>query len=335
MTSNEATIKKYPVGGIENIRAMIRPEMTRVNDLIEKNLHSEVELISQLSHYIINSGGKRLRPVVVLLSAGVFDYQGEQHCTLAAIIEFIHTATLLHDDVVDASSLRRGRLTANRRWGNEASILVGDFVYSRAFQMMVNVDSMRIMNILSETTNAIAEGEVKQLVKRHDTKMSQKDYLEIINNKTAKLFKAGAQLGAVVAMRDEWEEQAMATYGKHLGMAFQLVDDTLDYSASVDELGKNIGDDLAEGKPTLPLLYAMWYGNETDKKIIRDAIEYGGLENINKIREVIHATGAISYTIDLARNEARLATEALASLPQSDYLDALYALARFSVGRQY
>lgn len=221
--------------------------MSRVNELIHAQLHSDVTLIDQLGHYIVNSGGKRLRPALVLLSAGVFNYQGEKHIQLAAIIEFIHTATLLHDDVVDASLLRRGRSTANQRWGNEASVLVGDFVYSRAFQMMVTVDSMRIMDILSEATNTIAEGEVQQLLNRHDPETTEERYLQVIHDKTAKLFEAAAQLGAVVAERPGKEERAMADYGKCLGVAYQLLDDVFDYSATTDELGKNIGDDLAEG----------------------------------------------------------------------------------------
>lgn len=320
---------------IDRIRALIEGDMSRVNGLIEESLYSEVGLIDQLGHYIINSGGKRLRPAVVLLCARAFAYQGDQHINLAAIIEFIHTATLLHDDVVDASLLRRGHETANQRWGNEASVLVGDFVYSRAFQMMVNTDSMRVMQILSEATNTIAEGEVQQLINRHDPETTKESYLEVIRNKTAKLFEAAAQLGAVISNRSEKEEQSMAAYGRHLGTAFQLIDDVLDYSSSSDELGKNIGDDLAEGKPTLPLLYAMWHGNKNDAEIIRDAIENGGLEHIDQIKEAINSTGAISYTAKIANKEAKLAIDALTGLPTSEYMDALYALARFSVERQY
>ena len=309
--------------------------MLLVNSLIEKNLYSEVELIDQLGHYIINSGGKRLRPVVVLLSSRVFSYVGNQSINLAAIIEFIHTATLLHDDVVDASLLRRGHATANQRWGNEASVLVGDFVYSRAFQMMVNIDSMCVMKILSEATNTIAEGEVQQLINRHDPKTSKEDYLKVIRNKTAKLFEAAARLGAVISNRTKKEEQAMAAYGRHLGTAFQLIDDVFDYNSSPEELGKNIGDDLAEGKPTLPLLYAMWHGNEADTKIIHNAIENGGLQHIDQIKAAIISTGAISYTEKIAHEEAELAIDAIKGLPPSEYLDALKTLAKFSVARQY
>lgn len=320
---------------IDRIRELIADDMSRVNSLIEGSLYSEVGLIDQLGHYIINSGGKRLRPAVVLLCARAFNYEGEQHINLAAIIEFIHTATLLHDDVVDASLLRRGHETANQRWGNEASVLVGDFVYSRAFQMMVNTNSMRVMQILSEATNTIAEGEVQQLINKHDPETTKESYLEVIRNKTARLFEAAAQLGAVISERSEKEEQAMTSYGRHLGTAFQLIDDVLDYSSSSDELGKNIGDDLAEGKPTLPLLYAMWHGTASDAEIIRDAIENGGLEHIDKIKAAINSTGAISYAAKIANEEAELAIETLSDLPASEYLDALYALARFSVERSY
>ena len=335
MKQGDSTAKMVEIMSIDDIRELIAEDMTRVNALIEKSLYSDVELIDQLGHYIINSGGKRLRPVIVLLSARAFGYQGEQHINLAAIIEFIHTATLLHDDVVDASLLRRGHKTANQRWGNEASVLVGDFVYSRAFQMMVNTDSMQVMKILSEATNTIAEGEVQQLINCHDPDTTQENYLEVVRNKTAKLFEAAAQLGAVITERANKEEKAMATYGRHLGTAFQLIDDVLDYSSSSDELGKNIGDDLSEGKPTLPLLYAMWNSNEDEANIIRSSIQNGGLEHIKQIKETIDKTGAIIYTAKIAEEEAQLATNALNELPKSEYLDALYALARFSVERQY
>ncbi len=332
---NDATAEKPVEMGIDRIRALIKDDMERVNGLIEESLYSEVGLIDQLGHYIINSGGKRLRPAVILLSAKACGYNGNQHINLAAIIEFIHTATLLHDDVVDASLLRRGHATANQRWGNEASVLVGDFVYSRAFQMMVKTDSMRVMQILAETTNTIAEGEVQQLINRHDPETTKESYLEVIRNKTAKLFEAASRLGAVISNRSEKEEQALAAYGRHLGTAFQLIDDVLDYSSSSDELGKNIGDDLAEGKPTLPLLYAMWNGTAEEADIIKDAIENGGLNQIDKIMSAINSTGAIAYTDKIANEEASLAMKALEDLPASDYLDALYALARFSVERQY
>lgn len=335
MNQNDAAAEKTELMNIERIRELIVTDMVDVNDLIEESLYSEVDLIGELGHHIINSGGKRLRPAVVLLSARAFSYEGNQHLNLAAIIEFIHTATLLHDDVVDASLLRRGHETANQRWGNEASVLVGDFLYSRAFQMMVGADSMRIMQILSEATNIIAEGEVQQLINRQDPDTTQDDYLKVIRYKTAKFFEAAAQLGAVISNRSEKEIAAMAAYGRHLGTAFQLIDDVLDYSSSAEELGKNIGDDLAEGKPTLPLLYAMWNGSEKEATLIRNAIEHGGLEHLEQIKETINATGAIAYTAKIASEEAELAMNELKGLPESEYLDALYALARFSVERQF
>ena len=320
---------------IEQLKALIGRDMERVNSLIQAQLHSDVSLIDQLGHYIVGSGGKRLRPALVILSANAFGYNGDKHIELAAIIEFIHTATLLHDDVVDASLLRRGRDTANQRWGNEASVLVGDFVYSRAFQMMVQVDSMRIMDILSEATNIIAEGEVQQLLNRHDPETTEARYLQVIHDKTAKLFEAAAQLGAVVAGRSEAEEMAMANYGKCLGVAYQLVDDVFDYSSTAGDIGKNIGDDLAEGKPTLPLLYAMWNGDEQQSAMIREAIENGGLENIDAIKKAIDATDAIAYTATKAAEASDRAILSLKGLPDSPYLDALHALARFAIERTH
>ncbi len=303
--------------------------------LVQKSLHTDVALIDQLSHYIVNSGGKRLRPALLLLITRHYNYSGDQHINLAAIIEFIHTATLLHDDVVDASQLRRGQMTANQRWGNEASVLVGDFLYSRAFQMMVTTNSMRVMAILSNATNIIAEGEVQQLLNRHDPETTEASYLQVIRNKTAKLFEAAGQLAAVICDRPNEEEQALANYGAHLGTAFQLIDDALDYGACSSELGKNIGDDLAEGKPTLPLLYAMWHGNEKQSGVIRKAIENGGLDDIEEIRAAIASTGAIAYTARLATQEADKAVECLEILKPSVYQDALYSLTRFAVERHY
>ncbi|HEY7840922.1 MAG TPA: octaprenyl diphosphate synthase [Gammaproteobacteria bacterium] len=321
--------------GIEEVRTLIRDDMGRVDALIGRRLHSEVGLIDQLSHYIVNSGGKRLRPALVLLAAGAAGYRGEAHIELAAIVEFIHTATLLHDDVVDASLLRRGKATANQRWGNEASVLVGDFVYSRAFQMMVDVHSMRVMEILADATNTIAEGEVQQLLNRHDPETTEERYLRVIHNKTAKLFEAAAQLGAVIAGSPAAIEDALRNYGRHIGVAYQLIDDVLDYSASAAELGKNIGDDLAEGKPTLPLLYAMWHGSREQSETIRAAIRGGGLDNLAGITAAIESTGAIAYTAARAGEEAAKAAESLARVPHSMYRDALYALARFAVERTH
>jgi octaprenyl-diphosphate synthase len=309
--------------------------MRAVNAMIQQQLHSDVILINQLGHYIVNSGGKRLRPVVVLLSARAFGYMGSSHIDIAAIIEFIHTATLLHDDVVDSSQLRRGQKTANNIWGSEASVLVGDFLYSRAFEMMVDVNSMRVMEILAHTTNTIAEGEVMQLLNCHDPDTTEERYLNVIRSKTAKLFEAATQLGAVLCCRPAAEEEAMAAYGMHLGTAFQLTDDVLDYSASSEDLGKNIGDDLAEGKPTLPLIYAMRNGIASQAKIIRNAIEDGGRENLTDVIEAIESTGAIAYTARAARCEADKAIQAIRSIPASPYQEALLNLAKFAVYRTY
>ncbi|MEA3413076.1 MAG: octaprenyl diphosphate synthase [Pseudomonadota bacterium] len=320
---------------VEQIRTLVSSDMSAVNNLIYRRLHSEVVLINQLGNYIVNSGGKRLRPMLVLLSARACGYDDRMHVHLAAIIEFIHTATLLHDDVVDASELRRGQETANALWGNEASVLVGDFLYSRAFEMMVEVDDMRVMEILSHATNTIAEGEVLQLLNCHDADTTEVRYMEVIQSKTAKLFEAASQLGAVLGGFPPEQEDAMANYGMHLGTAFQLIDDVLDYSASSTEMGKNVGDDLAEGKPTLPLIYAMHNGSKTQATLIRKAIEEGGLEKIDAILEAIESTGAIAYTDAIARREADNAMASLGGLPDSEFRDALTALAEFSVQRKY
>lgn len=324
-----------PPMSLEAIYSLIDKDMLAVNNLIEERLKSDVVLINHLSHYIIHSGGKRLRPVLVLLSAGCFGYRGDQHINLAAIIEFIHTATLLHDDVVDASEIRRGNETANNIWGNEAAVLVGDFLYSRAFQMMVGADSMYIMQILANATNTIAEGEVMQLLNCNDPSTTEARYLDVIRFKTAKLFEAASQLGAVLNNAPSHQESAMARYGMHLGTAFQLVDDVLDYSSSTEAMGKNIGDDLAEGKPTLPLIRAMSVGSPEQREIIRSAIENGGRESIEQVTKAIYATDAIGYTALKAREEADIAISMLDSIPASRYKDALMALAEFSVSRTY
>ncbi|WP_127475905.1 octaprenyl diphosphate synthase [Sulfurivermis fontis] len=320
---------------IQDVLDLIADDKQAVDRLIQQRLASNVVLIDQISHYIINSGGKRLRPVLVLLAARALGYQGSHHIDLAAVVEFIHTATLLHDDVVDASELRRGQQSANAVFGNEASVLVGDFLYSRAFQMMVDVGSMRVMQILSDATNTIAEGEVLQLLNCHDPDTTEQRYMDVIHYKTAKLFEAASQLGAVLAGRPADEEQAMARYGMHLGTAFQLIDDVLDYSASSEQLGKNIGDDLAEGKPTLPLIYAMRHGTPEQAALIRRAIENGGRENMAEITAAIESTGAIAYTSRSARQEADRALAELANFPDSPYKQALAALAEFSVARAY
>jgi len=317
------------------LRELLAGDLRAVNDLIRVSLTSDVTLINQLSHYIINSGGKRLRPMLVLLAANACDYRGTQHINMAAVIEFIHTATLLHDDVVDASQLRRGNMTANAVWGNEASVLVGDFLYSRAFEMMVNTNNMRIMDIMSHTTNTIAEGEVLQLLNCHDAETTEARYMDVVSRKTARLFQAAAQIGAVLGEQDETIEAALASYGLHLGIAFQLIDDVLDYSASPEDTGKNLGDDLAEGKPTLPLIHAMHKGTPSQARLIRKAIENGGHDNMQAVCAVIETTGAIPYTAQAAKGEADLATGALKPLPESAYKDALYTLAEFSVSRGY
>jgi octaprenyl-diphosphate synthase len=320
---------------IEQIRAPIADDLDAVDALIRRQLHSDVALIDQLAGYIIDSGGKRLRPVAVLLAARACGYAGRDHIAAAAIVEFIHTATLLHDDVVDESSLRRGRETANAIWGNQASVLVGDFLYSRSFQMMVGIGSLRVMEILADTTNAIAEGEVLQLLHCHDPDTSEERYMAVIHAKTAKLFEAAAQLGAVLAGRPRAEEQALTRYGRRLGTAFQLIDDVLDYSASSAELGKNIGDDLAEGKPTLPLIHAMRHGARDEVQIIRSAIEHGGLEQLDIVTRTIESTGALDYTARLAAAEAESAIADLDPLQDSPAKDALIGLAGFAVNRRY
>jgi octaprenyl-diphosphate synthase len=321
--------------GLEDIYALIQADMKEVNSLIQRRLQSEVVLINQVGSYIINNGGKRLRPVISLLSAKAFGYESNQHIHLATIVEFIHTATLLHDDVVDASQLRRGKETANAIWGNQSSVLVGDFLYSRAFEMMVEVGSMKVMEILAHATNTIAEGEVMQLLNCHDPDTTEERYLNVIQCKTAKLFEAAAQLGAVINGCPEEQELKLAAYGMHLGTAFQLRDDVLDYSASAEETGKNIGDDLAEGKPTLPLIHAMRTGDAKQAKIIRKAIENGGLNDIENVTRAIESTGAIAYTARVAQQEAKKAGAALAGLPTSPHMEALRTLAEFSVHRNY
>ncbi|MDH5392966.1 MAG: octaprenyl diphosphate synthase [Gammaproteobacteria bacterium] len=320
---------------INEIKELTTADMMAVDELIKKRLYSEVVLVNQVSQYIVNSGGKRLRPLLALLSAQAYGYQGEGHFALAAIIEFIHTATLLHDDVVDESELRRGSETANALFGNAASVLVGDFLYSRSFQMMVELDNFKIMAILSESTNIIAEGEVLQLMNCHDADTTEARYIEVIHFKTAKLFEAATRLGAVICERADAEEQAMASYGMHLGTAFQLIDDVLDYSSSSDEMGKNVGDDLAEGKPTLPLIYAMRNGNDAEKALVRKAIEEGGLDYIDEVMAIIKKTGAIEYTKQAAEQEAKLAIEQLSHLPSSRYKEALISLAEYSVNRSF
>ncbi|HET7922552.1 MAG TPA: polyprenyl synthetase family protein [Gammaproteobacteria bacterium] len=319
---------------LEAVRTLVAEDMRACDRRIRAELTSDVALINQLGDYIIAGGGKRLRPLLVLLSARASGVRDERHVDLAAIIEFIHTATLLHDDVVDASALRRGRETANAIWGNEASVLVGDFLYSRAFQMMVRVNDMRVMRIMADATNLISEGEVLQLLNVNDPDTTEARYLDVIRRKTATLFEAGAQLGAVIADRPQREQDALARYGLHLGIAFQLVDDMLDYGANAEAIGKNIGDDLAEGKPTLPLIRALAGATPPERALIRAAIEHGGLERMEDVLAVIRRSGALDYTLEKARDAGREALTALEGLSASPYLDGLRTLAEFAVMRR-
>lgn len=317
------------------IKALVRDDLEDVNREIARRLQSDVALINQLAAYIVGSGGKRLRPMLVLLGARALGYRGPHHVLLAAIIEFIHTATLLHDDVVDASELRRGQSTANSIWGNEASVLVGDFLYSRAFEMMVDVDDMRIMAILAHTTNTIARGEVLQLLNCHDPDTTEERYIEVIRSKTAKLFEAAGRLAAVVSGKGPEVEDAMGRFGLHLGTAFQLVDDTLDYGRNNPALGKNIGDDLAEGKPTLPVIHALRHGTNGQRHLLRDAIKRGDVSLFEAVMDAIESTGSIAYTARTAEAEAALAKQAVASLPESSFKQALLDLTFFSVHRNH
>jgi octaprenyl-diphosphate synthase len=319
----------------DSIPSCIAEEMPLVDAEIQRHLQSEVTLVHQVAEYIINSGGKRLRPALVLLSAGMFGDIKPQHHTLAAVIEFIHTATLLHDDVVDSSSLRRGRATANQLFGNAASVLVGDFIYSRAFQMMVGIQNMAVMHILADATNIIAEGEVLQLLNCHDADVTEEAYLKVIHFKTARLFEAATHLGALLNDATATDQTVMSTYGMHLGTAFQLIDDVLDFSGDATEIGKNVGDDLAEGKPTLPLLYAMRHGTPQQSSLIRNAIEHGGLEQMPEVITTVKSCGALDYVTALARREADTACSAITHLPDSKYRSALLELAMFAVNRSH
>jgi octaprenyl-diphosphate synthase len=315
----------------EDVKALARDDMGAVDDLIRSSLQSDVLLVSQVAEYIVTSGGKRLRPLIVLLAARALGYTGGHQMNAAAIVEFIHTATLLHDDVVDSSDRRRGRDTANSVFGNQASVLVGDFLYSRAFQMMVDIGRMRVMQILADATNTIAAGEVMQLMNVHDPDVTEAEYRKVIYRKTARLFEAGAQIAAVLADRDPNDEAAMICYGQNLGTAFQLVDDALDYDASPEELGKNLGDDLAEGKPTLPLIYVLENGSDAEKQLIRGAIEEGGIDKLDDIQAIVESTGALQYTATRAQEAADVAINALSGIPESEYKQAMIAIADFAV----
>jgi octaprenyl-diphosphate synthase len=317
----------------------IAADMDAVNAVIRRQLHSEVPLVNQIAEYIISAGGKRLRPVLVLLMARACGYAGDKHHELAAVIEFIHTATLLHDDVVDESSLRRGRQTANALFGNAASVLVGDFLYSRAFQMMVAVDNARVMQIVADATNVIAEGEVLQLLNMHNPDVSEENYLQVIRSKTAKLFEAAAQLGVLIAGADdaatEAAIEAAGEYGRSLGTAFQLIDDVLDYSGNASDIGKNVGDDLREGKPTLPLIYLMSHGTPEQRELVRSCIENGDEQHFDEILAAITTSGALDYTRQEAEKAAQRAAAAIAGLPNSQFKDSLLQLSVFAVDRNH
>lgn len=319
---------------LENLNPTLSAEMAAVDQVIRTRLHSDVVLVSQVAEYIINSGGKRLRPALMILSAQAFDYQGKLHHNLAAVVEFIHTATLLHDDVVDESELRRGRETANAMFGNAASVLVGDFLYSRAFQMMVEANDMRVMQTLADATNLIAEGEVLQLLNCNNADVDVANYLAVIHRKTAKLFEAAMRLGAILGKQSPDIEEAAARYGMHLGTAFQLVDDVLDYSGDAKEIGKNLGDDLAEGKPTLPLIYAMSHGTAAQAGIIRTAIEQGDIGLFDEVLQIVQQTGALNYTRQQAEAEAALALQELNLFPESGFKESLKKLAQLAASRQ-
>ena len=315
---------------IDEIRRLIQPEMQTVNERIHQRLHSGVDLINQMGDHIVSSGGKRLRPILVLIVARAWGYTGDRHIDLATVIEFIHTATLLHDDVVDASKLRRGQETANSIWGDQASVLVGDFLYSRALQILAELDNVRYIEIIAHAVNTISEGEVKQLLNQHNPDVTEEHYRDVIYRKTAMLFGSAAQAGSVVNSCKQSQELAMRQFGIHLGTAFQLV-----YSGSPENIGKNLGDDLAEGKPTLPLIYAMRCGSKSQAAQIQDAIRQGGRDNIAQVTEIIESTGAIDYTAQAAETEAQLAIQALDCLPESPYKQALQGLATFSAQRDH
>ncbi len=319
---------------LEQIRALVRADLAAVDDVVRESLKSTVPLVDQIAEHIIAGGGKRLRPLLVVLAGRACGTGGRRHTEAAAFIEFIHTATLLHDDVVDGSAKRRGRDTANAVFGNQASVLVGDFVYSRAFQMMAAIGSQQVMEIMADATNVIAEGEVLQLMNAHDPDTTEQRYHEVIYRKTARLFEAGAQVAAVLANTTSGVQDALRRYGRHLGTAYQMIDDVLDYRSDPAARGKNLGDDLAEGKPTLPLIHALRMGDEAQQAQIRAAIEHGGLEHLDAIIATIEATGGLAYAEDLARREAEQATLALQAVPASPYREALAALAAFAVTHQ-
>lgn len=317
----------------QRIYDTVADDFRRVNDLIIQRLSSDVPLVEKIAQYIIESGGKRLRPLLVLLSSRAAGYTKDEHLKLAAVIEFLHTATLLHDDVVDTSDMRRGRSTANANWGNAPSVLVGDFLYARAFEMMVELKSLPIMEVLSRATAVIAQGEVMQLMNVKNPDLTEEQYMTVIHNKTAMLFEAASHTGALLANADNAQEQALKDYGKHLGLAFQLVDDVLDYRGDAEAMGKNVGDDLAEGKTTLPLIHAMARSTEEDRQLIRQAIRKAGLDNLPQILRLVESSGALEYTMKRARAEAAKASDTLSALPDSAHKDALELLTQVAVAR--
>lgn len=316
------------------IQALTANDMAKVNEIIQDQLKSDVTLINQLGFYIVSGGGKRLRPLLAILSSKALGYKGNDHTMAAAFVEFIHTATLLHDDVVDESDMRRGKATANEAFGNAASVLVGDYIYTRSFQMMTSLGSLKILALMSEAVNVIAEGEVQQLINCNDPSTSEESYMQVIYSKTARLFESATQIGAILNDASDEIETALQNYGKYLGTAFQLIDDVLDYTADGKEMGKNVGDDLAEGKPTLPLIYAMHNGTEEQRQVIHDAIEKAnGMEKLDYILEAMKQTGSLEYTTKLAHIEADKAIAELSILPESEYKQALIALAHLAVKR--
>lgn len=320
----------------QQIRSVVESDLLAVNKFVVDQLHSEVPLVENIGHYIVDAGGKRLRPLLVLMAARACGIKTEQHIPMAAVIEFIHTATLLHDDVVDMSTLRRGRPTVNAQWNNPSSVLVGDFIYSRAFQVLVRIGDMRIMEIIADTTNKIAEGEVLQLISKSNPDCSESTYWQVIQNKTAILFQAAAQCGAILSAADSDTEQSLQRFGMHLGIAFQLIDDVLDYDGAVDAMGKNIGDDLAEGKPTLPLIRAMATGSEADAALIRKCLQNETLaqNELQDVIQIVRNSDGLDYTRQQASKQARQALDCLRSLPESPYKDAMSRLVAFSIERQ-
>ena len=320
----------------QDIRSVVETEFLAVNDFIVKQLHSEVSLVESIGHYIVDAGGKRLRPMLTLLASKACGIDSQQHIPMAAVIEFIHTATLLHDDVVDMSTLRRGRPTANAKWNNPSSVLVGDFIYSRAFQVLVKIGDMRIMKIIADTTNKIAEGEVLQLIAKNNPSASEVNYMQVIENKTAILFQAAAHCGALLANADEASEKGLRNFGKSIGMAFQLIDDVLDYAGDATDLGKNIGDDLAEGKPTLPLIYAIEKGDKQQQKLIQQALRTEQLnpEMLKDVIEIVRQSGGLEYTQSLAKAQSKAALNCLQALPDSEYRQAMKAMVNFSLSRK-